>query len=318
MKLYAKIAPAFLAVLLIAVIGFVADANLRISREETLSPDEAAPGRFLKVGEHRLHMATVGEPTADPTGAPLLLVHGFIASGGVTWMPWATKLAAQRSLIIPDLLGYGHSERLTEPGAHYTLKSHAASLAAVLDQMRVAQVDVVGHSYGGAVAAQFALDYPARVRRIVFMDAAIYVPPTVGEDVIALPLGIGRAVTWHAFGGGPFGMIGQYCRSQPNCRWLRPVHIAHTTDTLRAMMASHRASPDGAALAVNVGKISQPSLVIWGADDIITPVAQGDRLARELKTNIAIIAGARHMPFLDQPDRVADRIQNFLQPAQTR
>jgi pimeloyl-ACP methyl ester carboxylesterase len=316
MTLFMRITLAVLAVLTIATTGFVVDANIRIDREEILPADEAAPGRFLMVGEHRLHVATVGNPEADPTGAPLLLIHGFIASGGTTWMPWASKLAALRSLIIPDLLGYGHSERQTVPGTYFSLKSEAASLADLLDQVGAPVVDIVGHSTGGALAAQFALDYPDRVRRIVFMDAAIAEPHDTSEDLVALPLGIGRAIAWHTFGGGPFGEIAKHCRSQPNCRWLYPLRIRDTTDSLRAMIASRRASPDGAALRTRIDQIGQPSLVIWGANDTAVPVAQGDRLARELKTNIAIIAGAGHMPFLAQPDRVAERIQSFLQPEQ--
>ncbi len=309
-----KLLTAGIAIFVILLAGLVADANVRIAGEETLALDFGAPGRFVTVDGRSLHVATVGDVAADATGAPLLLVHGFAAPGHVTFLPWASKLGAKRALIMPDLLGYGHSAHIPVPGNYYSLKNQAAALAAILDDLGVARVDVVGHSYGGAVAAQFALDYPARVRRIVFMDAAIYVPRSHGEDIIALPLGIGRAVAWHAFGGGPFGLIAQYCRDQPNCRWMRLAHVRDTTDTLRAMMATHRDSPDGATLATDISKIAAPSLVIWGGDDRIVPVADGDRLARALKTNIAIIAGARHMPYLREPDKVAQRILDFLQP----
>ncbi len=314
MKIALKVLAAIATVLLILGAGLIAEANVRIATEETRTPDEGAAGRFVSVDGLRLHVATVGDIAADASGAPILLVHGFLAPGHVTFLPWASKLARERSLILPDLPGYGHTERIAAPGSPYTLKNQAAALAAILDHLGVAQVDIVGHAHGGAVAAQFALDFPARVRRIVFMDAAIYMPRSVAEDIIGLPLGIGRAVAWNAFGGGPFGIVGLSCRSQPNCRWMRLAQIKGTTDGMRAAMRTYRASPDGAALIASMSRITAPSLVLWGGEDVIVPVSDGDRLARELKTNLAVIAGAGHMPFLQQPDKVADRILAFLMP----
>lgn len=58
--------------------------------------------------------------------------------------------------------------------------------------------------------------------------------------------------------------------------------------------------------------------MIWGGEDHTLPVADGDRPARDLKTNIAIIADADHMPYIRQPDKVAHRILNFFQPASPR
>lgn len=238
MKTVLKIVTATTIILLIAFAAVVADANLRIADEEVLAADSGAPGRFVTVDGRRLHVVTVGDVATDPSGAPLLLIHGFAAPGHVTWLPWASRLAGQRAFIMPDLLGFGHSDRIGVPDAAYTLKSRAAALAAVLDALSVGPVDVVGESYGGAVAAQFALDYPTRVPRIIFMDAAIYPRPNPLEFARGLPLGLGRAITWHALTGGPFGFIGQYCKDQPNCRWLRLARIAGTTDALTAMLST--------------------------------------------------------------------------------
>ena len=101
MRTALKVVAAAVAVLVIFLAGLVADANVRIAAEETLAPDSGAPGRLVTVGGHRLHVATVGDVTADATGAPVLLVHGFAAPGHVTFLPWASKLATTRALIMP-------------------------------------------------------------------------------------------------------------------------------------------------------------------------------------------------------------------------
>jgi len=314
MRTVFKIIIAVLAVIVIFGTGVVADANLEISSRETLAPDFGAPGRFVTVDGHKLHVATIGDIAKDPSGAPLLLLHGFLAPGHVTWLPWANRLTPQRALILPDLLGFGHSERVTQPGAYYTLKEQAASLATILDALGVTQVDIVGESYGGAVAAQFAAEFPERVRRVVFMDAAIYAQPALAR-VATVPLGIGRAIVWHVLGGGPFGFIAQNCKDQPSCRWMRLAHVTGTTDALIAMLTTRRQTPDDANLPQRLSKITARSLVIWGGNDTVVPVTDGDRLALALKSTIAIVAGAGHLPYLDQPEKVAQRILDFLQPA---
>ncbi|MBL8642364.1 MAG: alpha/beta hydrolase [Rhodospirillaceae bacterium] len=313
MKFVLKLLAALGALAVIAILGIVAHANMQIAKMEVRAPEDNAPGRLMDVAGHKLHVVTRGDIAADATGAPVLMIHGFAAPGLATFMPWAEKLAAERALILPDLLGYGHSEHITEPNDGFTISAYSKSLAALLDQLGVAQVDVVGHSFGAAIGARFALDYPERVRRIILMDAGIYVERSAAEEIIEWPF-VGRAIVWHAFGGGPMGLIGQYCRDKPDCNWMPSVMIKGTTDTLRAMMYTTRHSPDLAVLQADLPKLAAPALVIWGADDMITPVAHGDRLAREIKAEYVVYANTRHLPYIQQPDKVAERFLRFLRP----
>src|SRR5687767_9374114 len=178
-----KIVAGVVLVLVLFVVGAVIHANLAIAREETRSPAEGAPGRMLTIAGRQWHVSTIGNPNRDPTGAPILLVHGFAVAGSETFQPWARTQLGERSLILPDLLGYGHSERVPAAGPWYSLTGYSQGIATLLDQLGVARVDVVGHSNGATVAAQFALDHPNRVRRIVFMDAGTYVEPSAGEGI---------------------------------------------------------------------------------------------------------------------------------------
>ncbi len=310
-----RIAAAVGIVYAVLLVFLVIQANVAISGREVLAPEAEAPGRFVVMDGHRLHVATRGDVHGDPSGAPLLLIHGFATPGHATFLPWAEKLTPKRALILPDLLGYGFSERITVPGPYYGQKGQTAAVAAMLDDLGVAQVDVVGHSYGGVIAAQFAIDYPERVRRIIFMDAAIYFPPSrVSEAIIQAPLGIGRTVFWHGFGGGPLSIVSMFCKTRPDCPWMPPTRIKDTTDAVRATMYSQRHYTEGAFTFDDIAKITAPALVLWGEDDILVPVRDGYRLADALKAPLALVPGAKHMPYLQKPDAVADWVMDFLTP----
>lgn len=312
MRILLKIVAGVVLVLVLFVAGVVIHANLAIARQEVRAPAEGAPGRMLTIAGRQWHVLTKGNPNRDPTGAPILLIHGFAVAGSETFQPWARTQLGGRSLILPDLLGYGHSARVPTAGPWYSLKGYSDALAEMLDQLGVARVDIVGHSNGGTVAAQFALDHPNRVRRIVFMDAGIYVEPSFGEGIIRLPLGIGRAVAWHAFGGGPWSINALVCERR-GCRWSDFARVADTTDTLRAMMRSHREYVGPVPLADRIPRLRVPALVIWGGEDAITPPAHGERLARETRARLVVVRGAAHMPHLQAAEEVGRQVREFLQ-----
>lgn len=312
MRLWVKIVASVMLLPVVLLAAVVIHANVAIASMEIRSPSEGAPGRMMTIGGRQWHVLLNKDPQRDPTGAPILLVHGFAVAGAQTFQPWASTQLGDRSLILPDLLGYGHSQRIPISGPWYALKSYSDGLAAMLDKLGVAQVDLVGHSYGGAVVAQFALDHPDRVRRIVFIDAGIYVPASASENIIQLPLGIGRAVAWHGFGGGPWSINALVCK-QLGCTWGDLARVTDTTDTLRAMMRSHRAYIETAPLIPRVPQLGKPALVIWGEQDPIVPLSDGVSLARETSAPLLVFKGAGHLPHLGPDSQDAGNVvRNFL------
>lgn len=298
---------------LLAVV--VAHANYRIRQTEVLTIDQTATGRLLTVQGHELHVRTLGN-FADRAAPPLLLVHGFAISGHTTFLPWAQDtLAPHRALILADMLGYGYSERVTTPGEHYTVKSHARDLALLLDELGVQQVDVVGHSWGGVIVSQLARDYPQRVRRLVIVDGGFFIYATGSplERITDLPLGIGDAVIWHALTGGPKSITNLICNGRPNCELLPPANIAGSIEAHRATMHTSRSTTGIADLESHLAELRTPTLVVWGADDRITPVSNGERLAREIPgAKLVVVKDAWHMPWLNQPAETAKSILAFL------
>ena len=304
-----------LGLLVLAIGGCVAHANYRIAHDEVLSIDAQAPGQFVTVQGHRIHVRVLGDLSDLHGELPLLLIHGFALSGHETFMPWAREqLAPHRALIMPDTLGYGFSERFTTPGDYFTLQSYSRDLAGVLDALGVRQVDVAGHSWGGMIASRFALDHPDRVHRLVLIDAGFFLPKSSPlEKVIHLPLGIGRAATWHALGDGPFSYVKLICQQRPDCELVPPTHIKGSTETLQAMIYTSRHSSQIDALESSLERIRTPTLVLWGAQDQIVPLSTAQRLTHILpEARYVVVEDAWHMPWLEQPAETARPMLEFL------
>jgi len=98
------------------------------------------------------------ESGADSGGPVIVLLHGLAGSSS-TWLPVMPRLGAHAHAIAPDLLGHGQSAK---PGdGDYSLGAHAASLRDLLVALGFDRATVVGHSFGGGVAMQFAYQFPS-------------------------------------------------------------------------------------------------------------------------------------------------------------
>jgi len=117
------------------------------------------------------------------SGAPVLLIHG--SGPGVTgWANWRLtipELSRHCRVIAPDMVGFGFSER--PAGVHYSLDTWVAQAVGLLDALDIPCADIVGNSFGGALALALAIRHPKRVRRLVLMGSAgVSFPLTPGLD----------------------------------------------------------------------------------------------------------------------------------------
>src|SRR5947199_7262831 len=120
---------------------------------------------FTNVGGIRIHYQDAGDENAPA----LLLIHGFISST-LIWSEVFLPLAdAGFRVIAIDLPGYGYSDKPAD--ARYTIDAQAHAAVSLMDQLGLDTATIVGASYGGAIAATIALDYPERVEKLVLVGA---------------------------------------------------------------------------------------------------------------------------------------------------
>ena len=301
------------AVAVLAVAGLVTWFTVRgerqIAEQEIVDRHAEGPGLFLNVDGHEYHAVISGDLFADPTGAPILMVHGFGPTGSNVILPLANELAATRSVIVPDMLGFGYSEKVAEPGAHFTVEGRASAILAMLDALGVAQFDLVGHSYGGSVSGRLALTAPDRVRRVVFVCPSIYPQTTPGNFIAYLPRSTARVAIWGSLGGGPSSFSGRACAANPAaCDAHRIALVEGTVDALLAI----NNTPRGYALPGELPNVQPPALVIWGDDDAIVPPEFSARAAAAMGAETWIVPGGGHWPFAVDAAGVTERIRSFL------
>lgn len=106
------------------------------------------------------------------TGFPVLMIHGS-GPGVSAWANWRLTLPAlsqRRRLILPDMVGFGYTER--PAGIKYGLQTWVAHAVGLLDALEVERADLIGNSFGGALSLAIAARHPDRVRRLVLMGSA--------------------------------------------------------------------------------------------------------------------------------------------------
>jgi pimeloyl-ACP methyl ester carboxylesterase len=127
-------------------------------------------GRFIKVWRMRQHVVELGTAAAD--APPIILIHGAGCNLEDMRLDLGERLAARHRVILIDRPGMGWSRRKGRESS--APQCQAAILREVLDQLKIARAIIVGHSWGGAVATSFALDYPDRAAALVLLASPLY------------------------------------------------------------------------------------------------------------------------------------------------
>jgi pimeloyl-ACP methyl ester carboxylesterase len=256
------------------------------------------------------------------SGPVLLLVHGM-ACDHTTWDPVIGRLAERYTVIAPDLLGHGESDK---PRADYSVGGYANGMRDLLTVLGVDKATVVGHSLGGGVAMQFAYQYPERTERLVLVS-----PGGLGREVH----GTIRAVTLPGFDAamGVVTLPGLRHLTTSVLRVLAEVGPSRTRDldeiadivdrlqdprTRRALRHVVSTCVDWRGQIISMvdrAYLTQamPICVVWGDDDRVIPTMHS-QTARQIapRAVVEIIADAGHFPHKEHPERFVEVLDGFI------
>ena len=284
-----------------------------------LAPDWVLRAEFARERWHAgLHARTrqvTGQrwAYAEAGAGPLLvLVHGYTGSKE-NWFPLAAKLTAQFHVIVPDLPGWGESER--QPGADYGYAAQSERLAEFIRIVGGGRpVELVGHSMGGGIAALTAARHPELVSRLVLMDAS---GVHFRDNAFGLAVSRGAQPFAVADADGLHRYLGTVFLHPPWVPW--PIDAAliarrrrdagFERDVLRAISGPDAFLPGREAIAIRA-----PTLLLWcRADRVIDASAATLYATRIALAHTLLLDGCDHMPMLERATETANALREFLQ-----
>jgi pimeloyl-ACP methyl ester carboxylesterase len=300
-----RIAYAFLAGLAGSLGGCHADPIPAAERYPAGTPFRA---QDRVVDGSRLRLIDTGQ------GPAVVFIHGL----GASLYSWRHQLGpvldagGGHRVVAFDNRGMGFSER---PRTGYDNASYARLLLALLDSLRITDAVLVGHSMGGAVALEAALIAPERVRGLVLIGSAgigVRVPgalsvartPFVGPVVSAFR-GRGSTATLLR---STYGDPRKVTETEVD-QYYAPAAEPGYTRALRTILSEFRFD----ALSGRLEGVRAPALVVWGARDLLIPVALGRQLAAGLpRAALVVIPSAGHVVQEETPGAVTPLILTFL------
>lgn len=245
---------------------------------------EGVHSGYITANGHRLHYLEARPPGGSP-GVPLVLIHG-LGDRAESWSPQiATLAAAGFHVYAPDLLGYGRSDK---PDTTCSIPVETAALTGFLHAVNIGHADITGWSMGGWIAAELTLEHPELVDRLILEDSAgIRFQTTFARNLFTPTdeAGLHRLMA----------MLSPRPRTMPP--FVARAALRRLQRNARVTQGSMDSMQSGADLLDNrLGAIRQPTLILWGDQDQLLPIATGLEMHREIPNSVfATVTGCGHL-----------------------
>jgi len=240
------------------------------------------------------------------SGPTVILLHGL----GGSWQSWHFNIAAlaeKYHVVVPDQIGFGKSDK---PFVNYRIRTYVDFLDQFCKQLKIERATLVGNSMGGWIAAMFTASFPDRVEKLVLEDAAGYAPPKDFDTRV-------------------------YWGLNPTTREGMKVLVAkvfyskafQTEAAVDQSIAARLAAGDG--YTINsitesiirgedflddiVKTIKRPTLIIWGRQDGLVPLTEGERFNKDIAgSKMFVIDQCGHVPNIEKPGEFNAAVLKFL------
>jgi pimeloyl-ACP methyl ester carboxylesterase len=253
---------------------------------------------------HKMHYLEAGR------GAPVILLHGM-GGEGARWMPTIKAVAREWRAIAPDQIGFGQSDK---PLTCYHSGVFAGFIAGFMKAIAVPRATFIGQSMAAAVALQLAVHYPEMVERLVLTNGVYRSasdPPPPSPN-------------WHArqiANAGTLEESREYLEKVYYNRSLVTDQLVEHNLILRLRsaytiesMQTANARGLGTLTEDELRSINAPTLLVWGMNDPLSPLAIAEKLHAVIKNSKKVLIDkAGHFPFLEHPEKFNQIVLEFLQ-----
>jgi pimeloyl-ACP methyl ester carboxylesterase len=313
MKILLKFLKYLFLVIIILILGFVAfNWKNDVSVEELKKKYANAESEFVEIDGMQVHFRNQGLVTDS---LPIVLIHGTGASLH-TWEAWVSELKNEHRIITLDLPAYG----LTGPNqtGDYSQDFYVGFMDKFLSKLYINRCILGGNSLGGAITWAYALEHPAKVSKMILVDAGGY--PMVSKSV-PIAFQIARMPVL----GNLFKYVLPHAIIEKSLQNVYVHDDRITTELIERYydMASRegnrKAFLDRMKSSIKNDKylkiktLIMPTLIIWGEQDGLIPLSVADKFHRDLPNDTMIIfKDLGHTPMEEDPSETVKAVKEFL------
>jgi pimeloyl-ACP methyl ester carboxylesterase len=272
---------------------------------------------YVTLHERRIAYRTAG------CGPVLVLLHGM-AGSSFTWRYVLPELARRFTVVAPDLLGHGDSDK---PRTEYSVSAHANVVRDLLAALGHTRATLLGQSYGGGVAMQLAYQYPDRCERLILVSSG-----GLGREVSPLLRGLavpGAAQLFPLVCSPAHRRLGERLARAAMRLGLRAAPVVEEIWRSYATLADADARQAffrtlGGVIDVDGQSVSAtdrlylashvPTLIVWGADDRLIPVEHAHAAHAAIPgSRLTVFDGVGHFPHSEAPERFVETVLAFVE-----
>jgi pimeloyl-ACP methyl ester carboxylesterase len=303
---------------LIVAAPFIAALFWQQADRTTVAP---AAGRFVRAHDVNVYVQEWG----TGSGPVIFLVHAAGGWSGV-WERTAQRLtAAGYRVVAIDMPPLGYSERPVTPA--YSRLDQARRLVGTLDSLGIQRAVFLGHSFGARAVAEMAVNWPERISGMVLVSAALALDAPLQQQGL-----VDHILAWSP----PRKLIAAATLSNPlftktmmkmfvanpetiTPYWVamyqRPLNVHGTYSATADWLPELLAEPTGSRSSHSASYVtlSMPTLVLWGDKDTVTPLADGEHIAKSIRgSQLVVLPGVGHLPPIEAETAFNDAVLEFL------
>ena len=244
-------------------------------------------------------------------GPPLVLVHGLGGTGAAIWKNHAAELARDFTVVVPDLRGAGGSAR---PAGPYSLQDFVGDLHGLVERLELAPTALAGHSFGGSIVLEYAVQHPGDVSAVVAVGAPTELPDAGREGLRA------RAETVEHEGMAAVAETVATNGTAASFREARPDELRAYVELLESADPASYAATCRAVADLDIGdhlsRIAAPVLLVAGDRDGVAPPELNARNAERIaRASFVEIPDCGHIVPWEKPEALLEAVRPFLREA---
>jgi pimeloyl-ACP methyl ester carboxylesterase len=273
--------------------------------------------RWVRVQDRWMNIVDMGE------GPPLFFIHG-LSGCWQNWLEQIPEFARDHRVIAVDLPGFGQSEM---PVDEISMSGYADAIDALMTELGIDTAQIVGNSMGGFIGAELAIQYPARVERLVLVAAA-------GLSIESIRTERKKGLRHRAenivfFTLGHIASRSHQVALRPRLRGALLLLVAAHPSKLPGPLAAQQVLGSGKPgfsdaleamcrypLRDRLEKISCPTLIVWGEKDLLVPLKDASIFEKLIPDSRKIVyKDTGHVSMMERPARFNDDVRAFLEEA---